>query len=212
MDLSALFKITYGLFIVGVEHNNKLNGCVINTASQVTAEPPRVIVTMQKDTLTAEMINQKKSMSLSVLSHACTMDMITKFGYHSGRDTDKFKDIDFKRDEQGNPYIPSVSNAVVNLKVERTEDVDTHWLFICSVEDTFRTGNEPSLTYDDYRKLKDGKGNSSKLEEEKEAPVKYICTVCHYVYDGDVPFEDLPDDYICPICKVPKSKFVPLNE
>ena len=206
MDLSALFKITYGLFVVGVESNGKLNGCIINTASQVTAEPPRVIITMQKANLTSDMVREKGSCALSVLSRSCSMDIIKNFGYQSGRQADKFLNIPYVLDALHNPLLKEAITATVSLKIEKTVDVDTHWLFICSVEDCAVQDDSQSLTYEDYRVLKDG----GSLLEPQTGPrkKKYVCPICHYVYDGDVPFEDLPDDFVCPICNAPKSLFV----
>lgn len=206
LDLDALFKITYGLFVAGVESGGKRNGCIINTASQVTAEPPRLIVTMQKSNYTAELIRQKGSISLSVLSRDCPMDIVRLFGYQSGRVADKFSGAAFQTDRLGNPYLTEHVCAVVALDIAQTVDVDTHWLFICPVEDSRITSDQPGLTYEDYRVIKSG---GSLPDAGQKSPEKaYTCTVCHYVYDGEIPFEDLPEDYTCPICGVPKSKFV----
>lgn len=206
MDLSALFKITYGLFVVGVEYEGKLNGCVINTASQATAEPPKMVVTMQKSNYTAELINKKGSFSISVLNKDCPLETIKNFGFNSGRDVEKFKLINYKEDSLKNPYLVDSVNAVVELVVEDKIDLDTHWLYICSIKDAKTINDKESMTYDDYRAVKSGKQISAK--ENKKEEKKYICTICHYVYDGDIPFEELPDDYLCPICKQGKDKFV----
>lgn len=207
MDLSALFKITYGLYIVGVESDGKLNGCVINTAAQATADPPKVIITMLKSNYTADLIRDKNSLSVSVLGTDCPMDMFSLFGYQSGRETNKFEDIDYKVDALGNPYLTKYVNAVYSLRVEQTIDLGTHWLFICPVENAKNVGEKNSMTYGDYRILKSG-GVIGNTADTKKDEKKYVCSVCHYVYDGDTPFEDLPEDYVCPICGVSKKLFV----
>lgn len=207
MDLSALFKITYGLFIVGVESDGKLNGCIINTAAQATAEPPKMIITMLKSNYTADLIRDKNSLSLSVLATDCHLDMFSLFGYKSGREINKFENVDYKVDAMGNPYLTKYVNAVISLSVEETIDLGTHWLFICPVENAKNVGEENSMTYGDYRILKSG-GKIGKAADIKKADKKYVCSVCHYVYDEETPFEDLPDDYVCPICGVSKKLFV----
>lgn len=209
MDLNALFKLSYGLFVAGVECGGKRNGCIINTASQATAEPPGLIVTILKTNLTAEMIREKGSFAISVLSKECPMTVFQEFGYHSGRQQPKFTDgTAYHSDVNGNPYLPGVSNAVVSLTVQKTIDLDTHWLFICAVDDAKTLAEAESMTYADYRTLKAG-GSLSTLgaAAPKSKEKKYICTVCHYVYDGETPFEELPDDYVCPICGVGKELF-----
>lgn len=206
LDLDALFKISYGLFVAGVEQDGVYNGCIINTASQVTAEPPRLIVTMQKNTYTSELIQKKGSLSLSILSQECTMETIKRFGYRSGREAPKFEGIAYETDESGNPYLGEGVNAVVRLQVAQTVDVDTHLLFICPVLGAESRSEAASLTYDDYRILKSG-GTLSAGERPK-VEKKWTCAVCHYVYDGEIPFEELPDDYVCPICGVGKENFI----
>lgn len=207
MNLDALFKITYGLFVAGVTSGAKRGGCIINTASQVTAEPPRVIVTMQKQNYTAELIREKGSLALSILSRDCPMKVIQNFGYRSGRGCDKFSETAFTPDCLGNPVLSEHVCAAAALRVQETVDVDTHWLFICSVEDAAITAERPPLTYEDYRIVKSGGTLDGNAGCAPAIPKKHTCLVCHYTYDGDTPFEDLPDDWVCPICGVGKEQF-----
>ena len=209
MDLNALFKISYGLFVVGVESKGKRNGCIINTASQATAEPPGLVVTMLKTNLTAEMIREKGSFAVSVLSIDCPMKVFEHFGYRSGRQQPKFvEESEYRSDMNGNPYLPGACNALISLTVRQTADLGTHWLFICSVDDAKTLSETESMTYADYRILKAGGALGKTGGDAKPAEKKYVCSVCHYIYDGEIPFEDLPDDYVCPICGVGKELFV----
>ncbi len=208
MELSALFKLSYGLFIAGTEFEGKKNACVINTAAQATAEPARMIVTMLKSDYTASLIEKKGSLTISVMSLKTPMTLIQDFGMRSGRDCDKFENYPFCTDAFGNPYLTDTMTAVMSLRVENTIDLETHLLFVCMVEDAGNLSDEKPMTYADYRILKSGGSVGESVKEEAaEAPKKYVCTVCHYEYDGDVPFEELPDDYVCPICGVGKDMF-----
>lgn len=210
MELSALFKLSYGLFIVGTEYEGKRNACVINTAAQATAEPVRMIVTMLKSDYTASLIEKKGSMTISVMSVHTPLTLIQDFGTRSGRDCDKFENYPCSTDASGNPYLTDTMTAVMSLRVEQTIDLETHLLFVCMVEDAWNLSDEKPMTYADYRILKNGGsigGSVSAQEEASPASKKYVCTVCHYEYNGEIPFEELPDDYVCPVCGVGKDMF-----
>jgi flavin reductase (DIM6/NTAB) family NADH-FMN oxidoreductase RutF/rubredoxin len=210
MDITALFTITYGLFIAGVERNGKKNGCIINTAIQVTDEPNRISVTMRKSNYTTQLIRKKGSLAISVLSLDYPLESIKSFGMRSGRECEKFDDVEHKIDINGNPYIEKNTLAYMSLNVSSIIDLDTHYMFICDVVDVERTEKGQPMTYADYRKLRTGET----LDKAVDKPVKksYVCSVCHYVYDGEIPFEDLPDDYVCPVCGQPKSVFIEVIE
>ncbi|HHX55994.1 MAG TPA: hypothetical protein GX705_06565 [Clostridiales bacterium] len=206
MDKTSLFKLTYGLFVAGVEEEGKKNGCIINTAVQATSEPMVMNVTMMKENLTTELIRKKGSLSVSVLSLDCPLDLISSFGMRSGRDYDKFDNIEYKTDKNGNPYLKKHTIAYMSLEVTSILDMGTHYLFICDVVDGGNLEEGQPMTYADYRAIKSGR-TVNKTYNDTEDKV-YICTVCHYVYDQDTPFEELPDDWLCPVCKQPKSKFL----
>lgn len=211
MDPTAFFKLTYGLFVAGVEYEGKVNACTINTAAQATSEPAQMIAMMQKSNFTTELILKKKSLTISVLSINCPVDVVANFGYSSGRDTDKFKDIAFKIDANKNPYLADNTVAVMSCNVTQEIDLGTHYLFICDVIEAEVTSEDPPMSYADYRTLKSGgtvAGLAKGEKTEKEKKTRYVCSVCHYVYDGDIPFEDLPETYRCPVCDHPKSVFV----
>ncbi|NCB50889.1 MAG: flavin reductase [Clostridia bacterium] len=206
MDRAAMFSITYGLFLAGVEEAGKKNACIINTAVQATSKPVCMHITMLKSNLTTEMITKKGSLAISVISGECPLSLIADFGQRSGRESDKFEGVTYKTDGNGNPYIEQYSVAYMSLNVTSTIDLGTHYLFIGDVAEAEKTGGGKPMTYSDYRILKSG----GTLEKGTGVPAKkrWVCTVCHYVYDGEIPFEDLPDTWLCPVCKKPKSVFV----
>lgn len=212
MDKTALFKITYGLYLAAVEYEGERCGCIINTASQATDTPCRILVTMQKRNHTTELVMRKKSMTVSALAISCPTEVIRHFGFQSGRDTDKFADTAYRTDGEGNPYIAEHVTAYYSCRVMQSIDLDTHMLFICDVEEAENLSAEAALTYGDYRAAKNGKVSEMPVESEKKTVKKYVCPICHYVYDGDIPFGDLPDSYVCPICKQPKSIFQMIEE
>ena len=212
MDATALFKLTYGLFIASTQWEDNRCGCVINTAAQVTDTPCRMSVTMQKRNFTTELVLKKKSLTISVLSLSCLLDVITHFGYQSGRDTDKFASVPFQTDSLGNPYLKDHMVAYMSLKVTDVIDLDTHYLFLCDVVEAENLDSGKPMTYGDYRALKSGAAAPAAPAQAHQPVVKWVCPVCHYVYDGEVPFEELPDDYVCPICKKPKSIFQKITE
>jgi flavin reductase (DIM6/NTAB) family NADH-FMN oxidoreductase RutF/rubredoxin len=222
MDSKAFFKLTYGLFVAGTTWEGKQNACIINTATQATSEPGRLLATMMKTNYTTELIQKSGSLTISVLALDCPLSLIGNFGFSSGRDRDKFKDIPYALDEQGNPYILEHTIARFSCRVEQTIDLGTHNLFICAVTEAEVTGSAQPMTYAAYRVLKtggtvpglekpaaEGQGAVAAMAKAPEKPKKrWVCSVCHYVYDGEIPFEELPEDYVCPVCKRPKSVFV----
>lgn len=196
MDLTALFKIQYGLFTVGVEQDGRLNACVVNTVAQATAEPPQLTLTMQKRNFTTELARKKGSVAISVLGEKTPIELIERLGTQSGRDTDKMEDVPCKRDAAGNPLL--VGNGVVaHYSAEITSEVDlgSHYLFVLKPTALEKFDGTPT-TYSGYRARKSTGGK------------QWVCTICHYVYDGATPFEELPEGWVCPVCGEPKSAFV----
>lgn len=196
MDLTALFKIQYGLFVVGVEQEGRLNACVVNTVAQATAEPPQLTLTMQKRNFTTELARKKGSVAISVLGEKTPIELIERLGTQSGRDTDKMEDVPCTRDVAGNPLL--VGNGVVaHYSAEITSEVDlgSHYLFVLKPTALEKLDGTPT-TYSGYRARKSTGGK------------QWVCTICHYVYDGATPFEELPDSWVCPVCGEPKSAFV----
>lgn len=200
MNKKAMYNLTYGLFVLTTRIGDKDNGCIINTAGQVTSTPNRISITVNKENLTHDMIRYSGVFNLSVLSEKAGFDVFRHFGFQSGRAGDKFDGYAAcKRSANGLSYITEGTNAFISAKVEQTIDLGTHTMFIASVEDMEVLSADASATYAYYQ-------SSIKPKPEKnQAPGKteWRCTVCGYVYEG----EELPPDYICPLCKHPASDF-----
>lgn len=200
MNKKAMYSLTYGLFVLTTRIGEKDNGCIINTAGQVTSTPNRISITVNKDNLTHDMIRYSGVFNLSVLSQKASFDVFRHFGFQSGRSADKFNGYTAcKRSANGLCYITEGTNAYISAKVEQTIDLGTHTMFIASVEDMEVLSDEPSATYAYYQ------SSIKPKPEQPAAPEKTVwrCTVCGYVYEG----EELPPDFVCPLCKHPASDF-----
>lgn len=196
MDTSALFKLSYGLFVVTANEGEKDNGCITNTVIQVTNSPLRISVTINKNNYTCGMIQRTGVFNVSVLSEQATFDTFKHWGFQSGKDVDKAVGIEFYRLENGVIYVIDGVNAVISAKVVQEVDLGSHIMFIADVTDAFTTEDWPSATYTYYHK-------NIKPAPQIMKSKGWICTVCGYVYEG----EELPPDFICPICKHPVSDF-----
>lgn len=197
MNTNALFKISYGLFILTAEENGFDNGCVINTLTQQTGNPCTVSVTVNKSNKTCEMIKSTGKFNVSVISENATFELFRHFGFQSGRDTEKFRDYpNSERAENGIYYIPGYTNAYFCCKVKSVTDLGTHLLFIAEVEDAEILSDFESMTYDFYHK-------NVKPKPQKTKKKGYRCKICGYIYEG----ETLPEDFVCPVCKHPASDF-----
>lgn len=212
MDQTALFTLSYGVYILGTENNGAKNGCIINTCTQVASETPKVSVSVLKTNLTNYMVGASKKFSISVLGKHATLEQIGHFGFNSGRTMNKFQGISYKTDSLGSPVVEEGAIATLSCKVIESIDLGSHTLFIGEVVEATKLSDIEPMTYAFYRDLKAGKVSynaetAESVAHTKEEKVQYECSVCHYIYDGDVPFEELPDDYVCPICGKPKSVF-----
>ena len=224
MNLKALHKLGYGLYVVSSRKGDKLNGQIANTVFQITSEPPTIAVSINKNNLTHEFIREGKVFTASVLSQDTPLSFIGHFGFKSGRDMDKFKGINYKIGETQAPVITDNALAYQEAKVVQEVDVGTHTIFIGELvgADVIREG-EP-MTYAYYHQVKRGttpKAAPSYIGERKEAKpkmAKYECTVCGWVYDPELgdpdggikpgtPFEEIPDDWVCPVCGATKDEF-----
>ena len=195
-----MYNLTYGLFILTSSFEGKDNGCVINTAGQVTSEPNRISIAVNKSNYTHEMILKSGKFNISILSEDAKFDLFKHFGFGSGRDSDKFENFEnCKRSSNGIFYITDGTNAYISATVEQAVDLGSHTLFIARVEDMEVLSNTPSATYSFYQsniKPKQNTGTST-------GKTVWKCTVCGYIYEG----EELPSDFICPLCKHPASDF-----
>ena len=200
MDNKAMFNLSYGLFILTAKDGEKDNGCIVNTVGQVTSQPNRISLTVNKANYTHDMILKTKEFNVSVLAENSKFETYRHWGFQSGRNTDKLESISFKRSANGLVYIADETNAFLSAKVVSTLDLGTHTLFIADVTDGEVLSQVPSATYSFYQ------NNIKPKPASTENRKGFICTVCGYIYEG----ETLPDDFICPVCKHPASDFRPL--
>lgn len=199
VDTTALFKISYGLYLLTSKLHDKHNGCIINTATQLTSNPITLSVAVNKQNYTHDMIMQSGKLNISVLTESAPFDLYKHFGFQSGRTTDKFSGFEGAEiSENGLYYLTKNCSAVISCNVVHTVDCQTHTLFIVSVSDAVTLSDEAPVTYEYYQK--NVKQSAVKPEEKKSG---YVCKVCGYVYEG----EPLPEDFICPWCKHPASDF-----
>jgi len=224
MNLKALYKLSYGLYVVCSRKGDRLNGQIANTVFQITSEPPTIAVSINKNNLTHEFIKDSRTFVASVLSQDTPLSFIGHFGFKSGRDIDKLEGINYKIGETQAPVVTDNTLAYLEARVIQEIDVGTHTIFIGELTgaDVIKEG-EP-MTYAYYHQVKRGttpKAAPSYVEEKKveviKAP-KYQCTVCGWVYDPELgdpdggikpgtPFEEIPDDWVCPVCGAAKSDF-----
>ena len=224
MNTKALHSIGYGLYVISSKKGDRLNGQIANTVFQVCSEPPVIAVAINKENLTHQFIEDSGVFAVSILSQDTPLAFIGHFGFKSGRDIDKLKGINYKIGETQAPIVTDHTLAYLEARVINQLDVLTHTIFVGELVGAEVLKEDTPMTYAYYHQVKRGttpKTAPSYIEQEKEvAPkmVKYECTVCGYVYDpeqGDpdsniapgTPFEDLPDDWECPVCGAPKSDF-----
>ena len=194
-DKTALFKIEYGLYVVTSNDGKKDNGLIVNTVTQLTDTPFRVAVNINKANYSHDVIKATKKLNVNILSQDTTFDLIKKYGFVSGRDVNKFEGEEVQRSSNGLVVLPNHINAFLSLEVEQYVDLETHGMFICTIKESKKLNNNPTLTYNYYQ------ANVKPKPEEKKKG--YVCKVCGYVYEGD----ELPDDFICPLCKHGASDF-----
>lgn len=190
MEKKAMYQLSYGLFVVTAKEGEKDNGCITNTVMQVTSTPNRISLAVNKENYTHDMIVNTGAFNVSVISEQASFELFRHFGFQSGRDTDKFADYQsMSRSENGIYYVTEGTNAVLSARVYQMIDMVTHTLFLADVEDGIVLSDIPSATYAYYQK-------HIKPKPEKKQ-TGWRCRICGYVYEG----EELPTDFICPICK-----------
>ena len=191
MDMKAMFKLSYGLFVVTAKEGEKDNGCITNTVGQVTTTPNRITLAVNKNNYTHDMVLRTGVFNVSILSERAVFDTFRHFGFQSGRDVDKFADYgSAKRSANGVYYITEGTNAYLSAKVIDTMDLGTHTLFLADVTDGEVLDSAASATYAYYH-------SNIKPAPSKEEKKGWRCKICGYIYEGDV----LPEDFICPVCK-----------
>ncbi len=218
-----MYKLGYGLYIVSSRKGDRLNGQIANTVFQITSQPPTIAVSINKQNLTHEFIKESKVLAVSILSHDTSLSFIGRFGFKSGREINKFEGINYKIGESQAPVVIDNALAYIAAKVIQEVDVGTHTLFIGELVGAEIIKEGEPMTYAYYHQVKRGttpKTAPVYIGEKAEVFMspKYKCTVCGYVYDPELgdpdggikprtPFEELPDDWVCPMCGASKSQF-----
>ena len=199
-DMTALFKIGYGLYVVTCNDGKKDNGLIVNTVSQVTDTPNRIAVTINKANYSHHVIKQTGKMNVNCLTVEAPFKVFEAFGFRSGRNVDKFADCTPLRSDNGLVFLPRYINAFMSLKVEQYVDLDTHGMFICSVTEARTLSDAETMTYAYYHA-------NVKPKPQTEGKKGYVCKICGYVYEG----EELPEDFVCPLCKHGAQDFEPIK-
>ena len=199
-DLTALFKIGYGLYVVTSNDGTKDNGLIVNTVTQLTDNPNRIAVNINKANYSHHVIKKTGVMNVNCLSVEAPYEVFQNFGFQSGRTVDKFANWPAYRSDNGLMFLPKYINAFMSLKVEQYVDLDTHGMFICTVTEARVMSDKDTMTYTYYH-------NNVKPKPQTEGKKGFVCKICGYIYEGDV----LPDDYICPLCKHGVADFEPIE-
>lgn len=233
MDAKIFHKVSYGLYVIGSTKDGAFNGQIANTVFQISSEPATVAISINKNNLTNEFIKASGVFSVSILPQSVPLSVIGHFGFKSGREVDKYQSLSYKKGVTGAPVLLENTVGYLEAEVISSLDVETHTLFIGKVIEAEVLSKEDPMTYAYYHQVKRGSTpppaptyikeeakDENKPEEKKEgtAMKKYECAVCGYVYDpaeGDpdsgiapgTAFEDIPDDWVCPVCGVGKDQF-----
>ncbi len=198
-DLKALFNIGYGLYVVTSKDGNRDNGLIVNTVSQVTNTPNRIAVTINKQNYSHHVIKQTGVMNLNCLSTDAPFEIFERFGFQSGRTVDKFAGMELHRSGNGLVFLSKYINSFMSLKVESYVDLGSHGMFICSIEEARVLSNVETMTYTYYQK-------NVKPKPQTEGKKGWVCKVCGYIFEGD----ELPEDFVCPLCKHGAVDFEPI--
>ena len=197
--MSALFNIGYGLYVITSNDGKRDNGMIGNTVAQVASSPNRIMVSINKGNYSHDVIKETGKMNVNCLSVEAPFSVFQNFGFQSGRNAEKFADGVAKRSENGLAVLTQYVNACISLQVEEYVDMGSHGMFLCSVTEEMILGDKETMTYTYYQ---------NNVKPKPQAPKKkcWVCKICGYVYEG----EELPADFICPLCKHPASDFEPL--
>jgi len=225
MDPKSFFKISYGIYIVSSKRGGRFNAQAANAMMQVTSEPPQVALALNKNNLTHEFIKESGLFTLSILSQDAPLNFIGRFGFKSGRDVDKFADIAYRLGKNGCPYPSEKTLCYLEGKIVKDLDVGTHTIFVGEITDAEVLREGEPMTYSYYHQIKRGTTPKTaptfvEIKKEEKEMKKYACKICGYVYDpaqGDpeakiapnTPFENLPADWVCPVCGAAKDQFEP---
>ncbi len=205
IEKQAMYKLTYGLFVLTTTDGEKQNGCIVNTVSMITDSPKRITVFVNKSNYSEELLRKTGVFNVSVLTEKTPFEVFKQFGFCSGRDTDKFAGKEYPKTENGLYYLPEYANAVLSAKVVDAYDYDTHTLFVAEVTEAKTLNEDKSVTYEYYQSHIKPKPEVPKADAEAQEKKggKWVCKICGYVHEG----EELPEDFICPWCKHPAEDF-----
>jgi len=213
MNKLVFRNLTYGLYAVTTLDGQRKTGCIANSAMQITSTPATVALSMNHDNYTNFCIKKSGLFALSILSEQSDPGIIGQFGFQSGKDINKFDTVAYEV-KSGIPVITDSCGYIVCKVVDQME-TNTHTVFLGEVIDGDILSDATPMTYSYYHNVIKGKSPKNaptylpdETTAQDESQVRYVCSVCGYVYDGDIPFEELPDDYKCPLCHMPKDKFV----
>ena len=200
LDATALFNISYGLYVLTSHDGQRDCGCIVNSVMQLTEKPLRIAVSVNKANHTCEAVEKSGAFNISILTEEAKMDVFKRFGFQSGRDVDKFADSDEPVSENGLRYLTEACNTLISGKVEQVIDCGTHLLFIAEVTQAEKLSGAPSVTYTYYFA-------NIKPKPQPKTRKGYVCRICGYFHEG----EELPEDFICPWCKHGADDFEPLE-
>ena len=200
-DTKTLFKIGCGLYVLTTNDGKKDNGMIINTPMQMSSSPLRIALSINKANYSHDVVKETGIMNINCLTEDTPFDVFKQFGFQSGRDSDKFSGQEITHSANGLAVIDKYSNAYISLKVVEYTDLGSHGMFLCEVTDGKVLNDKPTVTYDYYHK-------NIKPAKKPTAKKGFICKICGYIYEGD----ELPEDFICPICKHPASDFERIGE
>lgn len=211
MNKDILSSLSYGMYAIGTKGENRPNACIVNTVFQITSSPAIIAVSIHHDNYTNECIKKTGEFTVSVLSENTSGAVIGALGFTSGRNNNKLENVRHKVLREGTPVIKEDCCCWFFCRVKDRIETATHTVFIAEITDGSEKSNGKPMTYAFYREVIKGKSPKnapSYIEEKDKSEDKYVCGICKYEYDGSiVPFEELPDDWVCPICGAPKSVF-----
>lgn len=207
MDNKALFKMSYGVFMLSTKSGGKTNGCIINTGMQVANSPTRIAISVLNTNYTCDLLKESGLFTLSILDQTVKYSTFQHWGLQSGRDVNKLQDLNLPEDLNGIPYLSENTCAVISCKVVDKIDLGTHTMFIGEVVDAFSTSDNAPLTYSEYHSKIKPKPESTAPKNQKKI-VGWRCKICFYIYEGP----ELPEDFVCPMCGHPREDFEPIYE
>lgn len=210
MNINAFRSLSYGLYVISTWDEGRATGCIGNCAMQITAEPATIAISINHTNYSNSCIEKTGKFAITILGENSNPNIISIFGFQSGRDVNKFDQVPYE--VKANMPVVSDACAYVVCDVINKMETDTHTVFLGKVVDCDVLKTDDAMTYSYYHNVIKGKSPKAAPtylpDSEDEVPgEKYVCSVCGYIYDGDIPFEELSDDYVCPICKQPKSVF-----